>query len=122
MAGRRDAVVATVAAIWAASLADASYALTAAWSAVLGGTINLVAVVVSGLVLIVSKPATAGATVAALFRAEAGKILVIVLAFWLVLTLFKQIVSAAFFGAFVVTALMFRMALLSTASDTTLIR
>jgi hypothetical protein len=48
--------------------------------------------------------------------------MVIVLAFWLVLTLFKQIVPAAFFGAFVVTALMFRMALLSTASDSTLIR
>ena len=111
-----------MAAVWAAALADASYVFAAVWSALLGGTINLVAVVVSGAVLVLSNPATPGATVAALFRAEAFKILVIVLAFWLVLTMFKEIVPAAFFGAFVVTALMFRMALLSTASDSTLIR
>jgi len=110
-------VVAIVAAVWAAVVAEpdtalGSPSLAAAWSAALGGFVNMTAVAVYGVVLGVSRPATPAATVVALFRAEAGKILVIVLALWLVLTAYKDIVPAAFFGAFVVTVLMFRMAFL----------
>jgi ATP synthase protein I len=82
-----------------------------ALSAVLGGVVNMSAAVVFALVVAVSRPATAGGTVATLVRAEAGKILVIVLQLWLVLTGYKDIVLAAFFAAFVVTVLLFRMAL-----------
>jgi F0F1-type ATP synthase assembly protein I len=105
-------MVAVVAAIWVTVASDTGTALAAAWSAVLGGCINLAAVTVYGLVLALSRPATPAATVVALFRAEAGKILVIVVALWLVLTTYSDIVPAAFFGAFVVTVLMFRMAFL----------
>jgi len=49
----------------------------------------------------------------AVFRAEAAKILVIVLQLWLVLAMYKDIVLAAFFAAFVVTVLLFRMALIA---------
>ena len=82
-----------------------------ALSAVLGGVVNMSACVVFAVVVAMSRPATAGGTVATMFRAEAAKILVIVLQLWLVLTGYKDIVMAAFFAAFVVTVLLFRMAL-----------
>ena len=82
-----------------------------ALSAVLGGVVNMTACVVFAVVVAVSRPASAGGTVVTLFRAEALKILVIVLQLWLVLTGYKDIVLAAFFAAFVVTVLLFRMAL-----------
>ena len=82
-----------------------------ALSAVLGGVVNMSACVVFAVVVAMSRPATAGGTVATMFRAEAAKILVIVLQLWLVLTGYKDIVTAAFFAAFVVTVLLFRMAL-----------
>ena len=59
-----------------------------------------------------SNPASAGGTVAALFRAEACKILVIILQLWLVLVNYKEVVFVVFFASFVITVLMFRMALL----------
>ena len=88
-----------------------------ALSAVLGGIVNISACVVFALVVAVSRPSSAGGTVATLFRAEAGKILVIVLQLWLVLTGYKDIVMAVFFAAFVVTVLLFRMALFATDQE-----
>jgi len=82
----------------------------AALSAVLGGIVNITAVVVYAVVLGVSNPSSAGGTVAAIFRAEAGKILVIIAQLWLVLTTYRDVVPAAFFAAFVVTVLLFRLA------------
>jgi ATP synthase protein I len=84
----------------------------AALSAVLGGLVNITAVVVYAAVLAISRPTSAGGTVAALFRAEGCKILLILVQMWLVLTTYKDLVPAAFFAAFVVTVLLFRMALL----------
>jgi len=100
------AVVAIVAWIWAGP----ESAGPAALSAVLGGVINIVAVVVYAVVLGVSNPTSAGGTVMAMFRAEACKILVIVVQLWLVLTTYKDVVLPALFGAFVITVLLFRMA------------
>jgi ATP synthase protein I len=81
-------------------------------SAALGGVVNLSACVVYAFVLGVSKPVTAGATVVALFRAEASKILVIVLQLWLVLANYRDVVLPAFLAAFIVTVFLFGMALL----------
>ena len=81
-----------------------------ALSALLGGVVNISAVVVYAVVLGVSNPSSAGATVAAMFRAEASKILVIILQLWLVLTTYKDVVPAAFFATFVITVLLFSMA------------
>ena len=83
-----------------------------ALSAVLGGVVNITSVVVYAVVLSVSNPASAGGTVAALFRAEACKILVIILQLWLVLVNYKEVVFVVFFASFVITVLLFRMALL----------
>ena len=82
-----------------------------ALSAVLGGVVNMTAGVVFAVVVAVSRPASAGGTVVTMFRAEASKILVIVLQLWLVLTGYKDVVLGAFFAAFVITVLLFRMAL-----------
>ena len=84
----------------------------AALSAVLGGVVNLTSVVVYAVVLGISNPASAGGTVAAVFRAEAGKILVIIAQLWLVLTTYQDVVPLAFFATFVVTVLLFRLAFL----------
>jgi ATP synthase protein I len=83
-----------------------------ALSAALGGVVNITAVAVYAGVLWISNPTSAGGTVAALFRAEAFKILVIVGELWLVLTAYKSLVPAAFFATFVITVLLFRLALL----------
>lgn len=92
--------------------------LHGALSALLGGMVNIIAVVVYAVVLGVSRPTSAGATVAAMFRAEAGKILVIILQLWLVLTTYKDLVPAAFFATFVITVLLFSMALFDATRKT----
>lgn len=84
--------------------------LHGALSAVLGGVVNITSVVVYAVVLGISSPTSAGATVAAMFRAEASKILVIILQLWLVLTTYRDVVPAAFFATFVITVLLFSMA------------
>ena len=96
--------IAAIAGIWAG--------VHGAVSAVLGGAVNICACVVSALVLGWGKPATAAATVMALFRAEASKILAIVLQLWLVLATYRDVVLPAFFTAFVITVFLFAMALL----------
>jgi ATP synthase protein I len=96
-------------------IAAGSYALAGtngALSAILGGVVNLAACVVYAFVLGLSKPATAGTTIVALFRAEASKLVVIIGALWLVLTTYKSVALPAFFAAFVITVLLFRVALL----------
>ena len=95
-----------------AAVAGALAGTHGALSAALGGVVNLTACVVYAVVLGWAKPTTPGGTVVALFRAEACKILVIVLQLWLVLTAYRDVVLAAFFVAFLVTVLLFRMALL----------
>jgi ATP synthase protein I len=103
---------------WQALVTLAIAAVAGAWagihgalSAALGGLVNVAACVVYAFVLGLAKPVSAGATVVALFRAEASKILVIVLQLWLILAIYRDVVMAAFFAAFVITVLLFRIAL-----------
>jgi ATP synthase protein I len=97
--------IAAVAGLWAGG--------HAALSAALGGVVTLSATVVYAFVLGLGRAATAGATVVAMLRAEACKILAIVVQLWLVLSLYKDVVAAALITAFVVTVLLFRVAFLS---------
>ena len=83
-----------------------------ALSAMLGGVVNITALVVSAVVMGISNPASAGGTVAALFRAEASKILVIILQLCLVMLTYRDVVPAVFFGSFAITVLLFPVALL----------
>jgi ATP synthase protein I len=74
--------------------------------------INLSAGVVYAFALALAPGKTAGATVVAMFRAEAAKILVIIGQLWLVLATYKEVVLPALLAAFVVTVLLFRVALI----------
>jgi len=103
---------------WQAGATVAMAAMAGLWlgwhgalSAALGGVVNITAVVVYAVVLGVSNPASAGSTVAALFRAEASKILVIIVQLSLVLVAYKDLVPVVFFTSFVITVLLFRMSL-----------
>jgi ATP synthase protein I len=82
-----------------------------ALSALLGGLVNMSAVVVYAVVVLASRREDAGRTVAAMFRAEGSKILVILVQLWVVLATYKDVVVPAFFAAFVITVLLFRVAL-----------
>jgi ATP synthase protein I len=95
--------IAVVAAVWAGG--------HGALSALLGGLVNISAGVVYAVVLFVSRPASAGRTVSTIFRAEGSKILVILVELWIVLATYKDVVVPAFLAAFVITVLLFRVAL-----------
>ncbi len=92
-----------IAAIWMGS--------NAAYSALLGGLVNVTAGAVSGWL------ATRGATrsvvpaLMGLMRAEAVKIGLIVLQLWLVLAFYTHVVPVFFFGTFVLTVIFFSMAI-----------
>ncbi len=103
---------------WQAIVTVAGAALAFGWagghaalSAVLGGVVNVSAVVVFAVVYTLSRPVSGGGTVAALIRAEALKILVIVGQLAVILATYKAIVPVAFFATFVITVLLFRLAL-----------
>lgn len=100
------ASVAAIAGIWAGA--------HGAVSAMLGGAINLAAGVVYAWLLGFRLGATAvpdaGSSLVAMFRAEAGKVLVIIGGLWLALSTYADVVPAAFFAAFVITVIVFSMA------------
>ena len=83
----------------------------AAFSALLGGLINVTAGAVFGLVATHSRKGTAGEALIALMRAEAGKVLLIVVQLWLVLAYYKALVLAPFFATFFLTVIFFSMAI-----------
>jgi len=83
-------------------------------SALLGGFVNVAAGVaygwLLGLGLGVKAVPDVGSSLVAMFRAEGGKILVIVGGLWLALSTYRDLVPAAFFTAFVTTVIVFSMA------------
>ena len=83
-----------------------------AFSALLGGLINITAGAVFGWLAARSRKRTAGEALIALMRAEAAKVALIVVQLGLVLANYKQIALAPFFGTFILTVIIFSMALL----------
>jgi ATP synthase protein I len=81
-----------------------------AWSALLGGLINITAGAVFGWVATRSRKRTAGEALIAMMRAEAGKLALIVVQLWLVLVNYKQLALASFFSTFILTIAFFSMA------------
>ena len=82
-----------------------------ALSALLGGLVNVTAGAVFGVVATRSRKRTAGEALIAMMRAEAGKVALIVVQLWLVLTYVKPLSLGAFFGTFVLTVIFFSMAI-----------
>ena len=74
-------------------------------SALLGGLVNVTAGIVFAMLVSIGGPVTATGTLRTMLRAEAAKIIVIVLQLWVLIGMYRQMVYAAFFAAFVVTVL-----------------
>ena len=103
-----------IATVAVAAVAGALAGTHGAVSAALGGLVNIVAGVAYGWLLGWRLGATAvpdaATSLVAMFRAEAGKILVVVGGLWLVLSTYSDVVPVAFFSAFVITVITFSMA------------
>ncbi len=100
-----------VATLVIAAIAGAYAGMNGALSALLGGVINLTAGVVYAFVARLSPSRTPGGTVMGAVRAEAAKIIMILGQLWLVLSTYRDLVLPALFAAFIVTVLLFRVAL-----------
>jgi len=79
-------------------------------SAALGGMVSVCAGLASGIVASLGKAQSAGGVLIGALRAEGIKIGLIVILLWLVLATYKYVVTLAFLGTFIVTALIFSMA------------
>ena len=97
-------VLALVAAGWAG--------IHGAISALLGGMIIVIAGFVYAILISGRRAKSAGETLRTLVKAEAGKIALIVLQLWLVLTTYHDVVVTVFFAVFFIAVLVFPMALL----------
>lgn len=90
--------------------------LLAGWhgavSAVLGGSVNQIADLAYALLVGGSRIRTAGQTLRTLFRAEAIRVLLIVVLLGGVLTVYQAVVHPALFLSFVVSVIIFRTAIL----------
>jgi ATP synthase protein I len=91
-------------------LAGAIAGAHGALSALLGGSVSILAGIAFAVVASMSKPVTAGVALLHVLRAEAVKILVVVILLWLVLTTYKDVVLLAFFGTFAASVLALGMA------------
>ena len=87
------------------------WGLHGAISALLGGLVNVAAGATFGLVATHSRKRTVGEALIAMMRAEAGKVALIVVQLWLVLTYYKPLLPGPFFGTFVLTVIFFSMAI-----------
>lgn len=76
-----------------------------AFSAVLGGIVSWAAGLVFAVMVSGGRVRTAGEALRILFRAEASKIMLIIILLWLVLTTYQNVVPVAFFAAFIVSVL-----------------
>ena len=99
--------------VTAASMSIAAFVsgFHGALSALLGGLVNVVAGAVFGWVATRSTRKTAGEVMLAAFRAEALKVALIVAQLWLTLAHYEEVVLTAFFGTFVLTVIIFSMAI-----------
>jgi len=79
-------------------------------SAGLGGAISMASGLLFALIATVHKGRTADDVLVTAFRAEAAKIVFIVLTLWLVLSAYRNVVAVIFIGTFVATILVSSMA------------
>lgn len=80
-----------------------------ALSALMGGSVTILAGIAFAMVASLGKPITPGTALLGVLRAEAVKILVIVVLLWWVLTAYKDLVLLAFFGTFATSVFAFGM-------------
>lgn len=98
------AAIAPAAGVWAG--------VHGAFSALLGGLVSWVGGLVFAVLVSGKRQSIAGNTLSTLFRAEAGKITLMIFLLWLVLTTYHQVVPLAFIASFIATVLVSQAALL----------
>jgi ATP synthase protein I len=81
-------------------------------SAALGGLVSWTAGLVFALLVSGNRVRSAGETLRVLLRAEASKIMLMILQLWLVMTIYRDVVPVIFFAAFIVSVLVSQAALL----------
>ena len=80
-------------------------------SVLLGGLVSMASGAIFAIVAHVGRAGTAGGVLRVALRAEAAKIIAIILLLSLVLTTYKEVVALAFLGAFAVTVVIFSAAI-----------
>ena len=93
-----------------ALVAGALAGVDGAISAALGGLITVIAGIAFAVVVSIKDSPSAEATLVTMFLAEGAKMAAIILLLWVVITVYKELVAAAFFSAFVITVLLNRVA------------
>lgn len=88
------------------------WGLHGAFSGLLGGIVNQLADLVYAMLVSGSKIRTAGNTLRTLFRAEAARIVLIIVLLWWALKYYREIMHPVFFLSFVVSVIVFRAAIL----------
>lgn len=83
-------------------------------SALLGGAVGIVASAAFALVISRYHGASVGGALRIALRAEAAKIIIMVVLLWLVLTLYQGVVAVGLIGAFAITVVIFSLALFVT--------
>lgn len=92
-------------------IAGGLWGIHAGFSALLGGLVSMASGTVFAIVACMGRAGSAGGVLRVALRAEAAKIIAIVLLLWLVLTTYKEVVALGFLGAFAVTILIFSAAI-----------
>ena len=83
-------------------------------SALLGGVVSIISAAAFSAIVSRYQGVTAGGALITALKAEAVKIIIMVILLWLVLTLYKDVVAVGFIGTFALTVLIFGMALFVT--------
>jgi len=99
-------------------LSTAAVSLLSAWlagvhgaiSALLGGSIGIIAGLAFVALAARSKPKSAGEALHAALRAEAVKVVLMIVLLWAVLATYKNVVAIGLIGTFIATVLIFTMA------------
>ena len=82
-----------------------------ATSALLGGVVSIISAAAFAVIISRYRGSTAGEVLLTAIKAEAVKIIVMISLLWLVMTLYKDVVAVGFIGTFVLTVIVFGMAL-----------
>ena len=93
------------------ALAGFLWGMHAGVSALLGGLVSMTAGAVFAIVAYTGRGRPAGSVLRVALRAEAAKIIAVVLLLWIVLATYKEVVALGFLGAFVVTVVIFSAAI-----------
>jgi ATP synthase protein I len=91
-------------------IAGGLWGMHAGISALLGGSVSMASGAVFAIIAQRGEARSAGGALRSVLRAEAAKIIAVILLLWLVLATYKDIVALGFLGAFVITIVIFSAA------------